>query len=101
MGVLFKSNCHILVSDLLCYAHRVSAVGNGNTDVSMAELVRVKVLDTILLTEPMKVSGWALRVDGFDVKLLDEYVHYFNYERPAAALGYKSPVQYKTELGFL
>ena len=33
-------------------------------------------------------------------KLLDEYVHYFNYERPAAALGYKSPVQYKTELGF-
>ena len=32
-------------------------------------------------------------------KLLDEYVHYFNYERPAAALGYKSPVQYKTELG--
>lgn len=33
-------------------------------------------------------------------KLLDEYVHYFNYQRPAAALGYKSPVQYKTELGF-
>ncbi|MBQ3529688.1 MAG: IS3 family transposase, partial [Oscillospiraceae bacterium] len=27
-------------------------------------------------------------------------VHYYNYERPAAALGYKSPVQYKTELGF-
>ena len=33
-------------------------------------------------------------------KLLDEYVHYYNYERPAAALGYKSPVQYKSELGF-
>ena len=33
-------------------------------------------------------------------KLLDEYVHYFNNRRPAAALGYKSPVQYKTELGF-
>ena len=33
-------------------------------------------------------------------KLLDEYVHYYNNERPAAALGYKSPVQYKTELGF-
>ena len=32
--------------------------------------------------------------------LFDEYVHYYNYERPAAALGYKSPVQYKTELGF-
>lgn len=33
-------------------------------------------------------------------KLLDEYVYYFNNKRPAAALGYKSPVQYKTELGF-
>ena len=32
--------------------------------------------------------------------LLDTYVHYFNNSRPAAALGYKSPVQYKTELGF-
>ena len=33
-------------------------------------------------------------------KLLNEYVYYYNHERPAAALGYKSPVQYKTELGF-
>ena len=33
-------------------------------------------------------------------KPLDDYVRYYNYERPAAALGYKSPVQYKTELGF-
>ncbi len=32
--------------------------------------------------------------------LLEEYVYYFNNRRPAAALGYKSPVQYKTELGF-
>ena len=32
--------------------------------------------------------------------LLDEYVYYFNNKRPASALGYKSPVQYKTELGF-
>lgn len=32
--------------------------------------------------------------------LLNDYVEYFNHERPAAALNYKSPVQYKTELGF-
>ncbi|MBQ4332593.1 MAG: IS3 family transposase [Clostridia bacterium] len=31
---------------------------------------------------------------------MDRYVDYFNNHRPAAALGYKSPVQYKTELGF-
>ena len=32
--------------------------------------------------------------------LLDKYVHYFNSRRPAAALGYKSPVQYRTEPSF-
>lgn len=32
--------------------------------------------------------------------LLDAYVDFFNNCRPAAALGYKSPVQYKSELGF-
>ena len=32
--------------------------------------------------------------------LLDRYVHYFNNKRLAAALGYKSPVQYKSEPGF-
>ena len=32
--------------------------------------------------------------------LLDQYVSYFNYRRRHAALGYKSPVQYRTELGF-
>ena len=33
--------------------------------------------------------------------LLNQYVYFFNNRRPAAALGYKSPVQYKTEPGFL
>ena len=33
--------------------------------------------------------------------LLKVYVQYFNNNRPAAALGYKSPVQYRTERGFL
>ena len=33
-------------------------------------------------------------------ELLDHYVFYFNNQRLHSALGYKSPVQYKTELGF-
>lgn len=33
--------------------------------------------------------------------LLNQYVYFFNHLRPAAALGYKSPVQYKAELDFL
>lgn len=32
--------------------------------------------------------------------LLKVYVQYFNNNRPAAALGYKSPVQYRSERGF-
>ena len=28
------------------------------------------------------------------------YVHYFNHDRPAYALGYKSPIQFRTEQGF-
>ena len=34
-------------------------------------------------------------------ELLDQYVFYFNNQRLHSALGYKSLVQYKTELGFL
>lgn len=33
-------------------------------------------------------------------ELLNQYVFYFNNHRLHSALGYKSPVQYKTELGF-
>ena len=33
-------------------------------------------------------------------KALDQHVQYFNSDRFAAALGYKTPIQYKTELGF-
>lgn len=33
-------------------------------------------------------------------KALNQYVQYFNSERFAAALDYKTPIQYKTELGF-
>ena len=33
--------------------------------------------------------------------LLNKYVYFFNNQRPADVLGYKSPVHYKTELGFL
>ena len=55
------------------------------------------------------LNGWMkeeLYVD-FDLahcddvpKLLDEYVRYFNEQRLAAALDYKSPIQYRTESGF-
>lgn len=33
-------------------------------------------------------------------KSLDQYVYYFNSHRLAAALGYRTPIQFKAELGF-
>ena len=33
-------------------------------------------------------------------KLLDEYVRYFSEQRLAAALDYRSPIQYRSESGF-
>lgn len=55
------------------------------------------------------LNGWIkeeLDVDfglqkSMDVpKLLNEYVDYYNNQRPAAALQYKSPVQFKLDQGF-
>ncbi len=55
------------------------------------------------------VNGWIkeeMRVDfrywlEDDIfKFVEKYVHYYNNERPAYALNYKSPVQYRTEQGF-
>lgn len=55
------------------------------------------------------LNGWMkeeLYVD-FDIyhakdvpALLEKYVQYYNNERAAYALDYKSPLQYKTEMGF-
>ncbi|MDE8239015.1 IS3 family transposase [Erysipelothrix rhusiopathiae] len=38
-------------------------------------------------------------VDNFE-NFIEEYVHYFNFERPAYCLNYKTPIQYKMDRGF-
>ena len=55
------------------------------------------------------LNGWIkeeLIVD-FDLKhckdvpkLIEEYIYYYNNERPSYSLKYKTPIQYKIELGF-
>jgi putative transposase len=55
------------------------------------------------------LNGWIkeeLIVD-FDLKnskdvpkLIEEYIYYYNNERPSYALNYKTPIQYKIESGF-
>ena len=55
------------------------------------------------------INGWIkeeMRLDFNHQKqeslpaFLDSFVHYFNHERPAYALNYKTLVQFKTEQGF-
>ena len=86
-------------SQAFCQAHHdynikrsMSRVGTP-TDNAIIEAINGWIKEELLLD-----FGLATVKDV--PKLLNEYVHYYNYERPAAALGYKSPVQYKTELGF-
>jgi transposase InsO family protein len=45
-------------------------------------------------------DGWHRRFDSAE-EMISEYVSYYNNKRPAYALQYKSPVQYKTEMGFV
>ena len=55
------------------------------------------------------LNGWIkeeLFID-FDIKhsndvpkLIEEYVYYYNSERPSYALNYKTPIQFKIESGF-
>ena len=55
------------------------------------------------------INGWIKdEIDNdFDIDLYDSfdefikyYIYYYNNERLAYALDYKTPIQYKTELGF-
>ena len=63
-----------------------------------ARIGKIQFSSTILFLKFCD-SRWTFFVYNSE-EAFDEYVYYYNYDRPAAALGYKSPVQYKTELGF-
>ena len=86
-------------SQAFCQAHehynilRSMSKGGTPTDNAIMEALNGWIKEELYLDFGLETAE--------DVpKLLDEYVYYFNNMRPAAALGYKSPVQYKTELGF-
>jgi transposase InsO family protein len=46
------------------------------------------------------INDWDIdSYDSFD-EFINAYVYYYNNERLACSLDYKTPIQYKTELGF-
>lgn len=55
------------------------------------------------------INGWIKEEMVTDFKyykednlfdFIDKFIYYYYYERPAFALNYKTPIQYKSELGF-
>ena len=44
-------------------------------------------------------EGWHKKYESGE-EMISEFIRYYNNERPAYALNYKSPVQYRNELGF-
>lgn len=55
------------------------------------------------------INGWIKEEMIIDFKyyqednlfdFIDKFIYYYNYERPAYSLKYKTPIQYKIELGF-
>ncbi|MBR0455871.1 MAG: integrase core domain-containing protein, partial [Firmicutes bacterium] len=48
----------------------------------------------------MYAEGWHRQFDSPE-ELIDAFVYYYHNYRPAYSLQYKTPVQYRTDLGFL
>ena len=45
-------------------------------------------------------EGWYKKYETAE-EMINKYVSYYNNERPAYKLQYKSPIQYRTEMGFV
>jgi transposase InsO family protein len=91
-GSVYSSRAFQMAHEHYNIQRSMSKVGTP-TDNAIIEAINGWIKEELILDFGLETAE--------DVpKLLDAYAHYFNYERPAAALGYKSPVQYKTELGF-
>ena len=67
--------------------------GGTPTDNPIIEALNGWIKDELYVDFGLKTTN---NVPG----VLNKYVKYFNNKRSAAALGYKTPIQYKTELGF-
>ena len=97
--VLHTDQGSIYSSQAFCQAHAQYNILRSMSRVSTpTDNPIIEALNGWIKEELFADFGLATSRDVPD--LLNEYVYYFNHNRPAAALGYKSPVQYKTELGF-
>ena len=79
-------------SDMTCIIRSMTRAGTPTDNPVIESLNGWMKAEFVLDFGIRKVSNFK--------KALDQDVHYLNSERFAAALDYKTPIQYRTELGF-
>ena len=86
-GSVYKSKAYNLKLDTNGFVHSMSAPGTPTENGAMESIngwTKEELLRDMMLGEGENIN-----------EALENYMHYFNYERPAAALNYLTPVQYK------
>lgn len=86
-GSVYKSNNYNLKLDLNGFIHSVTAPGTPTENGAMESIngwTKEELLRDFMLGKGENIN-----------EALEKYVYYFNYERPAAALNYLTPMQYK------
>ena len=91
-GAVFSSRAFFKAHEKYTIQRSMSRVGTP-TDNSVIEALNGWIKEELVVDFDLP--------DAVDIrKLLDEYVYYYNNQRPAAALKYKSPIQFKLDQGF-
>lgn len=86
-GSVYSSKAYNELLPLYNITHSMSRVGTP-TDNGAIEAINGWMKEELFMDFNIK--------DKSDVPLsINEYIHFFNYERPAYALGYLTPIQYK------
>ena len=86
-GSVYKSKNYNMKLDLNGFVHSMSAPGTPTENGAMETIngwVKEELLRDLMLGKGENIND-----------ALEKYIHYFNYERPAAALNYLTPMQYK------
>lgn len=88
-GSVYKSKNYNMKLNLNGFVHSMSAPGTPTENGAMEAIngwTKEELLRDLMLGEGETIK-----------EALDKYVYYFNYERPAAALNYLTPIQYKKQ----
>ena len=86
-GSVYASNDYDKLIEANNLFHNMSKPGHPNENGAMESIngwTKEELLRDMMLGEGENIN-----------EALENYMHYFNYERPAAALNYLTPVQYK------